>query len=82
MLRNGGGLSLLRGGLGVQVVVDNHTIDDSLVAHGWDATKMAHHGQGPISVLRYARRTRRRLLTDMQHLQTLERRFRYRKKQI
>ena len=30
MLRNSGGLSLLRGRLGVQVVVDNHTIDDSL----------------------------------------------------
>ena len=27
MLRNSGGLSLLRGRLGVQVVVDNHTID-------------------------------------------------------
>ena len=30
MLRNSGGLSLLRGRLGVQVVVDKHTIDDSL----------------------------------------------------
>ena len=30
MLRNSGGRSLLRGRLGVQVVVDNHTIDDSL----------------------------------------------------
>ena len=34
MLRNSGGLSLLRGRLGVQVVVDNHTIDDSLWSHG------------------------------------------------
>ena len=30
VLRNSGGLSLLRGRLGVQVVVDNHNIDDSL----------------------------------------------------
>ena len=52
MLRNTGGLSLLRGRLGLQVVADNHTIDDSLVAHGWDATKRAQHGQGPISVQR------------------------------
>ena len=36
--------------------------------------------KGPISVQSYARRTRRRLLTDMQHLQTLERRVRCRKK--
>ena len=33
MSRNSGGLSLLRGRLGVQVVVDKHTIDDSLAAH-------------------------------------------------
>ena len=82
MWRNSGGLSLLRGRLGVQVVVDNHTIDDSLWSHGWDATKRAQNGQGPISVQTYASRTRRRLLTDMQHLQTLERRFRCRKKRI
>ena len=66
MLRNSGGLSLLRGRLGVQVVVDNHTIDDSLWLHGWDATKRAQHGQGPISVQTYASRTSRRLITDMQ----------------
>ena len=80
MLRNSGGLSLLQGRLGVQVVMDNHTIDDSLWSHGWDATKRARNGQGPISVQRYASRTRRRHLTDIQHLQTLERRFRCRKK--
>ena len=34
MLRNSGGLRLLRRRLGVQVVVDNHTIDDSLWSHG------------------------------------------------
>ena len=70
------------GRLGVQVVVDNHTIDGSLAAHGWDATKRAKNRQGPISVQRYASRTRRRLLFDMQHLQTLERRFRCRKKRL
>ena len=79
MLRNSGGLSLLRGRLGVQVVVDNHTTD-SLWSHGWDATKRAQHGQGPMSVQTYASRTRRRLLTDMQQLQTLQRRFQCRKK--
>ena len=65
MLRNSWGLSLLRGRLGVQVVVDNHTTDDSLWSHGWDATKRAQNGQGPMSVQRYASRTRRRLLTVM-----------------
>ena len=54
MLRITGGLSFLRGRLGVQVVVDNHTIDDSPAAHGWDATKRAQHGQGP-SVYKGAR---------------------------
>ena len=53
MLRNSSGLSLLWGGLGVQMVVDSHTIDDSLAAHGWDATKRAQHGQVPISEQRY-----------------------------
>ena len=68
ILRNTGGLSLLQGRLGVQVVVDNHTIDDSLGVHRWDVTKSVQHGQGPISVQRYASRARRRLVTDMQHL--------------
>ena len=80
ILRKSGGLSFLRGTIGVLVVVDNHTIDDSLWSHGWDATKRAQNEQGPISVQTYASRTRRRLLTDMQHLQTLQRRFRCRKK--
>ena len=81
MLRNSEGSSLLPGRLGVQVVVDNHTIDDSLWSHGWEATKRAHNRQGPMSVQRYACWTRRRLLTDMQHLQTLERWCRCRKKE-
>ena len=75
MLRNSGGLSVFRGRLGVQLVVDNHTFDDSLWSHGWDATESTQHGQGPVSVQRYASRTGRRLLTDMQCLQTLQRRF-------
>ena len=44
------GLNLLRGRPRVQVVVDNHahtvvvhTIDDSLAAHGWVATKRAQN---------------------------------------
>ena len=82
MLRNSGGLSLLQGRLGVQVVVDNHTIDDSLAAHGWDATQRAQHGQAPISVQRYGSHTRRRLLTDVQHVHTLERRFRCHKRRM
>ena len=82
MLRYSGGLSVLRGRPGVQVVVDNHTMDDSLAAHGWDATKRAQHGQGRIIVQRYASHTRRWLLTDMQHLQTLERWFRCRNKRM
>ena len=41
MLLNSVGLSLLRGRLGVQVVVDNHTIDDTIAAHGQDSTKRA-----------------------------------------
>ena len=45
MLRNSGGLRLLRGGLGVQVVADNHTIDDSLAALACAATKKAQHGK-------------------------------------
>ena len=68
MLRYSGGPSLLRERLGVQVVMDNHTIDDSLTAHGWDGAKRAQHGQGPKSVQRYASRTKISLLTDIQHL--------------
>ena len=81
MLRNSGGLSHLRGRLGAQVVVNNHTIHDSLWSPGWDATKRAQHGQGPRSVQTYPSRTRRQLVTNIQHLQTLQRRFPCRKKQ-
>ena len=63
LLCNSGGLSLLRGRLGVQVVVDNDIFHDSQAPHGWDATKRAQNGQGPISVQRYASRTRGRHAT-------------------
>ena len=63
MLRNSGGLSLLRGRLGVQVVVDNPTIDDSLRAEGWDITKRSMRGQGPVTVQQLARRARKRALS-------------------
>ena len=82
MLRNSGGPSLLRGRLGVQVVADDHTIDDSLAAHEWDATKREQHGQGPISVQRCVGHTRRRLGTDSRHLQTLEKPFQCRKEKV
>ena len=58
MLRCRTGLTLLRGRLGVLLVVDNHTIDNSLAVHGLDATKRAQTRKGPISVQRYATRTR------------------------
>ena len=82
MLRYSGGLSLLRGRLRVQVVVDNHTIDDSMAAHLWDATKGAQNGEGPISVQRFASCTRSRLLTNMRHHHTLEWRFPGRKRRF
>ena len=46
MLPHSGGLSLFRKRLGVQVVVDNHTIDHRLWSHGWDATKGHEMGKG------------------------------------
>ena len=64
IFRNMRGLTFHRGRLGVQVVMGNHTIDDNLAAHGWDATKRAQHGPGPVNVQRYVGRTRRHLLTD------------------
>ena len=60
MLRNSGALSLLRGRLGVQVVVDNHTIDDSLHAQGWDVTKRSMCQQGSVTVQQLARWARKR----------------------
>ena len=79
MLRNSVGLSLLRGRLGVQVVVDNHTLDDSLCAEGWDVTKRSMRGQGPVTVQQLARRARKRALSDLNYVHTLSQCFRCRK---
>ena len=80
MLRNSGGLSLPRGRLGVQGVVDNHTIDDSLRREGWDVTKRSMRGQGPVIVRQLARRTRTRALSDLNYVHVLSQRFRLRKR--
>ena len=81
MLRNSGGLSLLRGRLGVQVVVDNHTIDDSLRGEGWDVTKRSMRGKGPVTLRQLTRRARKRALSDLNHVHVLSRWFRIRKRQ-
>ena len=70
MLRNSGGLSRLRGGLGLQVVVDNHTIDDILHREGWDPTKRSMRGQRPISVRLLAAQARRKALGDLGYVKT------------
>ena len=64
MLRINRGLSLLLGCLGVQVVVDNHTINASLYREGWDVTKRSVHGQGPVTVQQLASRARKRALSN------------------
>ena len=73
-LRNSGGLSLLRGRLGVLVVVE------SLRREGWDATKRSMCGQGPMTVRHLARRARKRALSDLNYVQDLSHRFRRRRK--
>ena len=65
--------------MGVQVVVDNHTIDDSLRAKGWDVTKRSMCGQGPVTVQLLARRARKRALSDLNYVHTLSQCFRRRK---
>ena len=80
MLRNSGGLSLLRGRLGVQVAVVNHTIDDSLRREGWDVTKRSMPGQGPVTVRHLVRRARKRALSDLNYVQVLSQCFRRRRK--
>ena len=71
MVRNSGGLSLLRGRSGVEVMVVNHTIDDSLRREGWDVTKRPMCGQGPVVVRQLARRARKRALSDLNYVQFL-----------
>ena len=80
MLCNSGGLSLLRGRPRVQVVVDNHTIDDSLRREGWDVTKRSMRGQGPVTVRHLARHACKRALSDLNYVQVLSQRFRRRRK--
>ena len=79
MLRNSGGLNLVRGRLGVHVLVDNHTIDDSLRRKGWDVTKRSMCGQGPVTVRQLARRARKIALSDLNYVHVLTQRFRIRK---
>ena len=71
MLRNSVGLSLLRGRLGLQVVVDNHIIDDSLRPEGWDVTKRSMRGQGHVTVRQLARRARKRALSYLNYVHVL-----------
>ena len=65
----------MKGKMGLQGVVDNHTIDDSLFAKGWDVTKRALRGQaaaGKESV----RRAKRKALRDYNFLAFLSSRKR------
>ena len=80
MLRDSEGLSSLRGRLGVQVVVDNHTIDDSLRQEGWDVTKRSMRGQEPVTVRQLARHARKRPLSDLNYVHVLSQHFRLRKR--
>ena len=79
-LRNSGGLSLLCDRLGMHVLVDNHTIDDSLRREGWDVTKRSMRGQGPVRVQQLARRARKRALSDLNYIRVLSHRLRIRQR--
>ena len=81
MSRNSGGPNLLRGRVGLHVVVDNHTIDDSLRREGLDVTKRSMRSQGPLTVRQLARRARKRALSDLNYVQVLSHPFRVRKRQ-
>ena len=56
MLRNSGGISVLKQRSGLQVVVDNHTVDDSLCLVGWDVTSRAAKTQVAIGKNLYWKR--------------------------
>ena len=75
MVRNSGGLSLLQ-----QVVVDNHTIDESLCREVWGPTKRSMRGQGPISVRLLAALARSKALSDLGYVKALQQRFQARKR--
>ena len=74
MLRNSGDTSLLCGRLEVQVVADNHTIDDSLRREGWDVTKRSMPGQGPMNVWRLASRAGKRAFSDINRVHIFKQR--------
>ena len=80
IMRNNEGLSLLRGKLGPQVVMDKDTIDDILRREGWDPTKRDMRGQGPLRVRIYAARARQKALSDQGDIKTLQPRLRARKR--
>ena len=71
MLCSRKGLSLVRERLLVQMVVGNHTMNASLVAHGCDTTRRAQRGQRFSSVQRYVGCTRKLSPTNMHYLSTL-----------
>ena len=55
----------------MQVVVDDHTTDDSLRREGWDVTKRSMRGQGPVTVQQLAGRACKRALSDLNYVHTL-----------
>ena len=65
---------------GVQVVVDNHTIDDTLRQEGWDVTKRSMRRHGPVTLLQLARCARKSALSDLNYVHVLPQRFRLRKR--
>ena len=60
MLRNSGGVGLLRGKSGLQVVIDNHTVDDSLLHLGWDVAQRAGKAQAASRTLFWKTRATQR----------------------
>ena len=79
--RNSGGLSLLRCRLGVQVVVDNHTIDCGLRRERWDVTMGSMPGQGPVNVWQLPSRAPKRALSHLNFVDIVKQCFRVRKRQ-
>ena len=63
--------SLVHCRLGVQVVVDNHTIDYILRREGWDVTKSFTPRQGPVTVRQVASWARKRALGDLNYVNIL-----------
>ena len=80
MLRNSRGVNLPCGRPGVQVVVDNHTIVDSLRPEGCDVTKRSMRGQRPVVERQLARRARKRALSDLNYTHGLSQCFKIRKR--